>query len=44
MQVKQHKIVISTRFRSPDSGEKCQLSIEILDYATMGEIGKDSGG
>jgi hypothetical protein len=37
MQVKQHKIVIFPRFRSPDSGEKCQLNVECLDYATMGE-------
>jgi hypothetical protein len=37
MQVKQHKIVIFPIFGLLDLGEKCQLNIEHLDYATMEE-------
>jgi hypothetical protein len=37
MKVKQHKIVTFPIFRSSDSGEKCQLNVESLGYATMGE-------
>jgi hypothetical protein len=37
MQVKQHKIEILPRFRSPYSGENFQINVECLDYTTMGE-------
>jgi hypothetical protein len=37
MKVKQHKIPNFPIFRSLDLGEKCQLNVENLDYAIMGE-------
>jgi hypothetical protein len=37
MQVKQHKIVIFPRFRSPDLSENFPLNVERLDQDTMGK-------